>query len=69
MTNELVGPNPDNDNTVSPPMKKKLPAVFKPTKDLTQKMMDDWIAGCVKMLEKPEIKSSDEPENQPEAGE
>ena len=50
-------------------MKKKLPAVFKPTKDLTQKMMDDWIAGCLKMLEKPEIKSSDEPENQPEAGE
>jgi len=44
------------DNTNSLPLKKKVPALFKPTKDITQKMMDDWIAGCLKMLEQTKLK-------------
>jgi len=37
-------------------LKKKAPAKFKPTKDITQKMMDDWIAGCLKMLDQSKLK-------------
>jgi len=44
------------DNTGALTLKKKAPAKFKPTKDITQKMMDDWIAGCLKMLEQSKLK-------------
>jgi len=46
----------NKDNTESLPLKKKVAAKFKPTKDITQKMMDDWIAGCLKMLEQTKLK-------------
>merc|ERR1719431_1389973 len=44
------------DNIGALTLKKKTPAKFKPTKDITQKMMDDWIAGCLKMLEQSKLK-------------
>ena len=45
-------------NNIAPSFeKKRAPAVFKPTKDITQKMMDDWIAGCLKMLKQSKFKN------------
>ena len=52
---------------MTPPAKNNLPAVFHTTKDMRQKI-DDWISGCLKMLEDAEEEKSKK-ENTCKAGE